>query len=190
MSELAAIVAELDDHRQRFEAFCRSLTAEELERPVPGSTWLVRDFIAHLATIDRPIAEMFRSVKRGDDPGLRNADGAPFDVDDWNEHRVQERRGRTVEQLLEEARAERQELKNELLALTEDELQRTIRFMGDAKRPPASMPLLMYLRGWCKHDPIHVADMVRALPERADQLRDWLTDPVVSRYQAAMNPAE
>ena len=187
MSQLEAIVAELDAHRTRFEQFCLSLTAEELERPVPGSTWLVRDFIAHLATIDGPVAEMFRAVRRGEDAGLRTADGNRFDVDEWNEHRVRERRKHSVEVLLEEARRERDLLKRDLLALTDDDLGRPIRFAGDAKRPPTTVPLGAYLRGWCKHDPMHVVDMCRALPGRAEQLGAWLDDPVVARYQAAMN---
>jgi hypothetical protein len=188
MSDLDAVVAELRGHRRRFEAFCRSLTDEELDRPVPQSTWLVRDFIAHLATIDGPVGEMFRAVRAGDDAGLRTADGNRFDIDEWNEQRVRERRGRTVDELLEEARHEREALERELLALTEEHLQRTIHFAGDAKRPPARIPLIVYLRGWCKHDPIHVADMCRALPEQTEEIRDWLADPVIARYQAAMNP--
>jgi hypothetical protein len=181
------IVAELDAHRERFSTFCRSLTRAELDRPVPHSTWLVRDFIAHLATIDRPVAEMFRAIHQGEDGRLRTPDGAPFDVDDWNEHRVQERRTRSVEELLEEASRERAALKRDLLALEPGDLERTLRFAGDAKRPPAEVPLGAYLRGWCKHDPMHVVDMCRALPGRAEALADWLSDPVVARYQAAMN---
>lgn len=189
MSDLDAIVAELRAHRRRFDTFCRSLTEEELERPVPRSTWLVRDFIAHLATIDGPVAEMFRAVRSGDDAGLRTPDGSRFDVDDWNEKQVQQRRGKTVEELLSEARTQRESLERELLALTGSDLSKTIRFAGDAKRPPATIPLMVYLRGWCKHDPIHAGDMLRALPERADSLREWLEDPAVARYQQAMNPA-
>lgn len=182
------VMQELDAHRERFEAFCRSLSPAELELPVPGTTWLVRDFIAHLATIDDPIAEMFRAVRRGEDAGIRTGDGTRFDVDDWNERRVQERRHLPLQALLEEARATRSSLKRDLAALTEDNLQRTIRFAGDAKRPAADVPLGLYLRGWCKHDPIHVADMVRAVPHRGPELADWLDDAMVRRYQSAMNP--
>ncbi len=189
MPNLEAIVRELDSHRERFDSFCRSLSAEELVRPVPRSAWLVRDFIAHLATIDGPVAEMFRAVRRGEDNGIRTPNGGRFDVDDWNERRVQERRGRTVEELLDEARREREALKHDLVALTPADLERPLKFAGDAKRPPATIPLGMYLAGWCKHDPMHVVDMCRALPGRAEELGDWLDDPAVARYQAAMNPA-
>ena len=41
-----------DNHRAKFEVFCRSLSDEQLNRQVPSSTWIVKDFISHLATID------------------------------------------------------------------------------------------------------------------------------------------
>ncbi len=189
LGELDRIVEELDRHRDRLERFCRSLSAEELERPVPGSTWRVRDFIAHLATIDRPVAAMFRSVRLGPGAG-RPGDDRAFDVDAWNEEMVQERRTRTVEELFEEARRERDQLKAELLAFTAADLQKQIPFGGDAKRPAGLVPLGRYLAGWSRHDPIHVADMVRALPERLPEVADWIHDPVVDQYQQVMNQSQ
>lgn len=183
------VIAELDSHRERFAAFCRALSAEELARPVPQSTWLVRDFIAHLATIDEPVGEMFRAVHAGEDAGIRTGDGQRFDVDLWNEHRIQERRALTVEALLAEASESRASLKVHLAALSADDLQKKLKFQGDARRPAAEWPLESYLRGWCKHDPMHALDMSRALsPERTPDLQDWFADPVVQGYQRAMNP--
>jgi len=43
------------EQRQRFEAFCRSLSPTQLEALVPGSHWRAKDYVAHLATIDAPI---------------------------------------------------------------------------------------------------------------------------------------
>lgn len=186
--DVATILAELDGHRERFAAFCLALAPEELERPVPGSDWLVRDFIAHLATIDRPVIEIFRSARAGE---IRYGapDAGPFDVDDWNERQVQERRGWGVAQLLAEAQSERVVLREALAALMDKDLTHCIPFAGDARRPPAKIELGQYLRGWCKHDPMHVADMVRGLPaRRTPELAAWLDDPAVRRYQAMMNP--
>jgi hypothetical protein len=47
----------------------------------------------------------------------------------------------------------------------------------------------VFLSGWAQHDPIHVADMLKALPERAAdaELKAWLDSPFVSGYQAIMN---
>lgn len=186
--DVEQIINELDSHRVRFAVFCRSLSAEELDRDVPNSTWKVRDFIAHLATIDAPVGEMFASVLAGRDPGIRTGDGERFDVDRWNDARVQERRDRSVDDLLAEAATARTNLRKQLAQLQEEHLAATIKFQGDARRPPAEIELRRYLRGWCKHDPMHVVDMLRALPEkRTPAIEQWTDDPVVAGYQAAMN---
>ena len=58
-----------------------------------------------------------------------------------------------------------------------------------AKREAVKLPLKLWLMGWAQHDPIHVADMLKALPERADDpaLRAWIDNPFVAGYQKAMS---
>ena len=73
--EVEDVMNELDGHRVQFTVLSRWLTPEQLERPVPGSTWIVKDFISHLATIDGPVGEMFRTMHEGGDPGIRTGDG-------------------------------------------------------------------------------------------------------------------
>lgn len=181
------VIDELDGHRARFEEFCRSLTREELDRAVPQSTWLVRDFIAHLATIDGPVSEMFRSMHAGQDAGIRNTDGGKFDVDDWNDKQVERRRALSVEEVLAEAAVSRAALKADMVVLTDEDLARTLKFGGDSKRPAAEIPFGGYLRGWCKHDPMHAMDMSRALPDRQAALASWFDDPIIQGYQRSMN---
>jgi hypothetical protein len=187
IDDVADVIAELDAHRARFEAFCRGLTAEELTRPVPASTWEVRDFIAHLATIDGPVEQMFRRMQ-GERPA--EPDNARAGIDSWNDDEVARRRGRSVDDLLAEAGERRASLRRVLERFTAEEISRGFRFGGDSKRRPAEITVVSYLRGWCKHDPMHVADVIRALPElRTGEIEDWLDDRAVRAYQAAMNPA-
>ena len=135
-AEVEDILAELDGHRMQFIVLCRSLNDEQLARPVPKSTWIVRDFIAHLGTIDGPVAQMFRSLHEGVDPGVRSGDGQRWDVDRWNESRIQERRTKSVDELLFEAAAERTALRAVLASLTKDDLRKTITSSGRCA-PPA-----------------------------------------------------
>jgi uncharacterized damage-inducible protein DinB len=176
-------------NRERFEAFCRSLSDEELERPVPNSTYRVKDFASHLATLDPELVRWFEAVREGqsDEPS-RSADGSPFDVDKFNDAVVAERRDWSLDQILAEARANRERLLEALSALDEEAIERTVHFPGDNKRPPADVPFKLFLFGLARHDPIHVADMLKALPERADdpELKAWLDDPAVKWYQEAM----
>ncbi|MEX0784628.1 MAG: DinB family protein [Dehalococcoidia bacterium] len=183
------VIDELAAHRATFEAYCRSLSEGQLNRPVPQSTWLVRDFIAHLATIDEPVSEMFRTVHAGADPGIRTGDGERWDVDRWNEDRIQERRTLSVEEVLSQAADSRAAMLVHLSALDDADLAKSLKFGGDARRAPAEFPLGGYIQGWCKHDPMHALDMSRALPEAmTPQLEQWFADPVVQGYNRQMNP--
>ncbi len=181
------VIDELDAHRAKFEDFCRSLSAEELRREVPNSTWQVRDFIAHLATIDGPVSEMFRAMHAGEDAGIRDQDGGRFEVDGWNDRQVAERRDLSVDQVLGEAAKSRLALKEHMVVLTDEDLARTLKFGGDSKRAASEIPFGAYLRGWCKHDPMHAMDMSRALPERQAALAPWFDDPIIQMYQRQMN---
>jgi hypothetical protein len=93
-----------------------------------------------------------------------------------------------VDEILAEAVESRAELLKHMNALSAEDLAKNIKFAGDARRPPAEYPLGAYLKGWCKHDPMHALDMSRALPEMdSPELQQWFADPVVQGYQAMMN---
>ena len=56
------IIQSIREHREKFERFCRSLSEEELGQPVPGSSWVVKDFVSHLATLDAEMARSFEAA--------------------------------------------------------------------------------------------------------------------------------
>ncbi len=60
-----AIIDTIGENRRRFEQFCYALSEEELLRPVPDSTWVVRDFAAHLGTLDTALLRWFDGVAAG-----------------------------------------------------------------------------------------------------------------------------
>ncbi len=186
--DVAPAVRELDGHRTRFIELCRSLSEEELNRPVPHSTWIVRDFIAHLATIDPTVLTIFRRITARDAEGRQSDGSGHLDIDEWNDAQVAKRRDWPLEDVLAEAATNRVEMRDFLATLTAEDLARPFPFEGDGKRPPADITLLQYLRGWCKHDVMHAVDMARALPERmTPDLETWFDDRVVTGYQEAMN---
>ncbi len=122
-------------NRERFEAFCRSLSDEELERPVPDSTYRVKDFASHLATLDTELVRWFEAVRQGrSDEATRSADGSPFDVDQFNDAVVAERRDWSLDQIFEEAAANREHMLAALEALDDEAIERTVHFPGDNKR--------------------------------------------------------
>jgi hypothetical protein len=184
------VIDAIVENRRRFEAFCRSLSAEELLRPVPESTWIVRDFAAHLDTLDVELASQFGSAVEGNGVDTRRGvDGAPFDIDAFNDAQVAERRAWPLDQVFAEARQNRSRLIEVLKGLSDEQVSQPMHFAGDAKRTGGELPLKLFLAGWAQHDPIHVADMLRALPERAGdpEVAAWVANPFVMGYQAAMN---
>ena len=114
--------------------------------------------------------------------------GERFDVDSFNDEQVATRRDWPLERIFAEANANRAQLIASLSRLTEEQVLQTMHFPGDAKRKGGDLQLNLFLAGWAQHDPIHVADMVKALPERAadPEIAAWLDDPFVRGYQAIM----
>jgi hypothetical protein len=186
---VAAVVETLRENRERFIEFSRSLSAEELVRPVPASSWEVRDFIAHLGTLDVPLARFFETIARGEAAPSGSPGDALQDVDAFNDAQVLARRAWPLDQVLAEAAQNRAKLIPALESLSGPQIEQSMHFPGDAKRGPGDVPLKLFLTGWAQHDPIHAADMLRALPERAADaaLQAWIENPFVRGYQAVMN---
>ncbi len=184
------VIESIREHREKFDRFCRSLSEEELARPVPGSSWVVKEFVSHLATLDPELARSFQAAAAGHpEEASRHVDGSPFDLDAFNDARVAERREWRLERILAEASRNRAALLETLELLSDEDISQVMHFRGDSKRSPANLPLKVFLLGWARHDPIHTADMLKALPERASdaELAAWTDDPVVRAYQTAMS---
>lgn len=168
-------------HRQRFEAYCRSLTADELAAPVPESIWTVKSYIAHLATIDSVVIDWFSTLVRAQQAAVPQPQAgvdahAGFDVDRWNEAHVAARADWSVERILDEMAENRAALNEVVERFTSEVVDGRMYFPGDRDRPPTELAVASYLVGLAMHDPIHVLDMLRALPHRnADkELTEWL----------------
>jgi hypothetical protein len=198
--QIHGVIEVIRDNRRRFEAFVLSLTDEELMRPVPDTTWVVRDFAAHLDTLDTALLGWFQAAG-GASPAAAPA-GPPagpvrvaaggeeeFDVDAFNDAQVADRRGWTLDRIFAEAAANRERVIEAIETLTDEQMARPMHFPGDHKRAAGDLPLNLFLAGWAQHDAMHVADMVKALPERAEdpEIKRWLDDPFVKGYQAVMS---
>lgn len=173
------LIDELARHRHQFESFCRSLTGEELATPIPGSSWRVKDYIAHLATIDGLIAHNFQAIAGVNvAPASDIPVAAPFDIDDWNDAAITARRDATVEQLFQEAARHRESLVRCLAAMDDAHLDMMIPF-GSRRAtglPDVPVKLRSVLWAIAVHDPNHTQDILRALPHRAGApfVQEWL----------------
>jgi DinB superfamily len=185
-----AILDEMARHREQFKAFCRSLSPEEMSERVPGSPWTVQDYIAHLCTIDGLLCRFFGpAVAIMDMPPLDVAPPTPFDIDEWNEAAVEKRCGASLEELFDEAVRHRATYIRILEALPEGQMGMMIPFGGDRKvidLPATTVRLEDLLWSIALHDPNHTRDILRALPNREPELREWIASADFERVPAAI----
>ena len=169
-SDVEPVVREADENRATYEAFCRSLSNDELETVIPGMTWRVKDYLAHLASIDIYVSEWFEHQADGTRWRPTLEGGAPFDIDVWNEARIVERRVAGVEDLIAEAATHRARLWAAVDRFSPEVLATQFNFRG------TDITFLRYLQLWVAHDPAHAADMLKGLPARRDdaELRAWM----------------
>jgi uncharacterized damage-inducible protein DinB len=174
------IIDELARHRAQFEHLCRSLSAQELGTAIPGSHWTVKDYIAHLATIDGLIANNFSPIVGLAAPGPDTPYPSPFDIDDWNEAAVRSRAGKGIDELLAEAAIHRANMTAAIALLTDADLDRVIDYGGDRRTlgplPKSKVRFGGLLWAIAIHDPNHTGDILRALPQRAAEpwIQEWL----------------
>jgi hypothetical protein len=182
-----SVIDGLRANREKLKAFCDTLTEEELNRPVPpDNAWTVKDFLIHLLTFDDLTSEWVEAVVAGNTSAPSTVQGG---IDDWNEARVAEWRGKSMDEIFAASKTERARFESVLAGLEQKHLDTVVEFPGDNKRDPGSVPIGLFLHGLARHDPVHVADIVKALPERAEdpEMKAWLDDRMVQWYQQAMS---
>ena len=168
--QLEPINQETNENRRKFEDFCRSLGPEEFAAGVPQSTWTVKHYIAHLATIDIYVGDRLAHAAEGKSWQPKGEDGGPFNLDTWNEARIVERKSKTIEELLTEAAERREQLWATVDRFTPELLGQEFNFRDNP------ITYLGYFQLWARHDAAHTADMLRAIPRRKEEpaLKQWL----------------
>ena len=157
---------------------------------MPGNDWTVNDFIIHLAQFDEEVAQWMEALKTGrtERPGRNGRQHV-------RRGRVQQRPDRGAARLAagphpgREGDVNRAKLTAVMEELEDAHIEQVVHFPGDNKRPAADVQFKLFLMGLARHDPIHVADMLKALPERAADpaIVAWMNDGAVKWYQNAMS---
>ncbi len=163
-----AIIDRAAEERLRFVEFVRSVPEAGWAKTSPDGTWQARDYVAHLASIDPLLTAWFRSFQQ---PAGEGGDGGAraFSIDEWNDGQILSRRGRAIDALLDELAANREGLNAALAGFTDEQLDATIHFGGDAKRVPRDLALHLWLSGWVLHDRWHGEDARRAIAGEPEQ---------------------
>ncbi|MBA4179267.1 MAG: hypothetical protein C0506_01635 [Anaerolinea sp.] len=176
---VSLILDEFARHRVQFEHLCRTLTSDELTTGIPDSHWSVKDYVAHLCTIDGLIAPSFSAMAGLNAPLPDVAIPAPFDIDEWNDAAVIARHGVAIEALLGEAAVHRGRLAAAIARFSDEQLDAVIPYGGDRKSlglAPTRVRFGGLIWGIAIHEPTHTRDIIRGLPKLGEQpwVREWL----------------
>lgn len=173
------VIDEFARHRRQFTVLCHSLTPAELVTPIPGSHWTVRDYIAHLCTIDGLIVPGFAARVGMQAPLPDTPIPNPFDIDDWNEAAVRSRENVSIDDLLAESDGHRERLIAAITRFSDADLDAIIDYGGDRRTlnlPKSKVRFGGLLWGIAIHEPTHTRDILRALPARSEEpwIAEWL----------------
>ncbi len=175
------VIDEMARHRRQFEHLCHSLSEDELAAQIPGSHWTVKDYIAHLCTIDGLIVAGFGPMVGQQMPAPAVAMPDPFDIDEWNDAAVLPARGRSIDDLLAEGAVHRERMNELVGAMTDQHLDVVIPYGGDRKSlnlPKSMVRFGGLLWGIAIHDPTHTRDILEAIPHRKQEA--WISEWVDS----------
>ena len=145
------IAAQLSESRRAVAEVARAVPEVAWGRASPDPGWSYRDLLAHLAVGDWVCQAVLRAAVGGE----------PFDMtittqlDDRNARMIEEREGRSVQELIAEVGAEGEETQELLGQLSEADEER--------RQEDAPMSLGEYLRFYPTHDRDHLEQLRTAL---------------------------
>ena len=147
-------------YREGFLRTVYSIAEDTWEEESGNQGWTYRDILAHVASNDLRIQTRLRTVIGDRDEAALEALN---DFDSWNERAVEERRSRSVRQLVDELAANRHETFRLLSHVRPDQLSAPITMSDGSTRN-----VLEYIDGFTEHESVHAGQLVPA-----SQARRW-----------------
>jgi hypothetical protein len=163
------VIDKMAEERARFVAWIRQVPAERWASLSPDGKWQARDYVAHLASIDPLLVGLMRAFQAEGRVDDGSGSGRRFDIDEWNERQILERRERSIEELLGDMERHRVDLNAAMADFTDEQLERSFHFGGDAKRAPREVQVHQFLNGLVYHDRWHMEDARRAMDGEQEQ---------------------
>lgn len=155
MSEVNELAEKLRSEGERFVSIFTGLTDDQWQNEVytEGSTWTIRNVLAHFVTSERGLLKLFEQIRQG-------GTGAPddFSIDRYNAAMQARTQEVTPQELLEQYRSTRAESIAWTASLSEADLNRQGRHPFLGMTTIREMVKMLYI-----HNLTHYRDMKKAL---------------------------
>jgi uncharacterized protein (TIGR03083 family) len=149
MDTIATVIDRLQAAEERLLTAVEGADAARWDEPSSCEGWTYKDLLAHLATGDWVCQILLRGVL------ATGALPTGHDVDAGNAERIETRRPKSVDELIQERQAHRQETLALLVQLTEDHLKVPM----DLPWQNLTAPFSRYLLGFAAHDLGHTFEL-------------------------------
>ncbi len=155
MSEIAELAEKLRSEGERFNDIFSGITDDQWNAEVytEGTTWTIRNVLAHFATSERGLVKLFEQIRQG---GAGAADD--FSIDRYNEAQQQRTKELTSVELLEQYKEIRANTVTWVSGLKEDELELKGRHPFLEVTTIREMVKMLYI-----HQQMHYRDLKKVL---------------------------
>ncbi len=155
MSEINELADKLKSEGERFVSIFAGLGDEQWQREVytEGTTWTVRNILAHFVTAERGLLKLFENIRQGG-PGAAD----DFSIDRYNASMQARTQELTPQELLEQYKTTRAESIAWTLGLSEADLEKQGRHPFLDVTTIREMIKMLFL-----HNQLHYRDMKRVL---------------------------
>ena len=155
MSEISELAEKLKSEGDKFVSIFRGLTDDQwnLEVYTEGTTWTIRNVLAHFVTSERGLLKLFEKIRQG---GEGAADD--FSIDRYNAAMQERTKAASPQELIEQYQEVRADAIQWVFRLTEPELEITGRHPFLGHTAIRDMIKMLYI-----HNLDHYRDMRKAL---------------------------
>jgi len=156
MNSAERLLTRLRSEGEKTIAFFRALTPAQLEQTLytDGAVWRVHDVLAHITQSEDGFRRLIEGIVQGGNTGAPE----DFDLDAYNQRKVQEMRALSRDELLREFRQRRERTIRLVASLGEHDLQKTGRHPFLGWSTVEEMLKLLY-----RHIQIHQRDIRKRL---------------------------
>jgi len=158
MSEITELAAKLKSEGEKMVTVFSEISDEQWQKEVytEGTTWTIRNVLAHFVTSERGLIKLFEQIRQG---GVGAADD--FSIDRYNAAMQERTKALTPQELIEQYKEVRAKAIDWVAALQESELELTGRHPFLGQTVIREMIKMLYI-----HNLTHYRDLKKALHDQ------------------------